>query len=144
MRGVAVTDLPVRQTLYFSSGEDNLLLGSYNDMITTEYWTVLHNNFNKVWQPKDKLLNNPSVIKYDPNMEIHPAKVIFVQEILKQLSLTHQVEVKQEYLKECVYQFWGNDPFGAGYHKFFSGYHIPAVMKSIRQPWIKRNIHIVG
>lgn len=49
MRGVAVTDLPVRQTLYFSSGEDNLLLGSYNDMITTEYWTVLHNNFNKVW-----------------------------------------------------------------------------------------------
>ena len=35
MRGVSVTDLPVRQTLYFGQGPDNLLLGSYNDMITT-------------------------------------------------------------------------------------------------------------
>jgi hypothetical protein len=35
MRGVSVTDLPARQTLYFSSGPDNLLLASYNDMVTT-------------------------------------------------------------------------------------------------------------
>jgi len=35
MRGVSITDLPVRQTLYFGQGPDNLLLGSYNDMITT-------------------------------------------------------------------------------------------------------------
>ena len=45
MRGVSVTDLPIRQTLYFSSGEDNLLLASFNDMATTEFWTTLHENF---------------------------------------------------------------------------------------------------
>lgn len=45
MRGVSVTDLPIRQTLYFSEGSDNLLLGSYNDMITTEFWRTLHSNF---------------------------------------------------------------------------------------------------
>ena len=35
MRGVSVTDLPIRQTLYFGTNTDNLLLASYNDMITT-------------------------------------------------------------------------------------------------------------
>ena len=45
MRGVSVTDLPIRQTLYFGTNTDNLLLASYNDMITTEYWTVLQKNF---------------------------------------------------------------------------------------------------
>jgi hypothetical protein len=53
MRGVSITDLPARQTLYFSSGSDNLLLASYNDMVTTEFWSTLHENFAKVWHPKD-------------------------------------------------------------------------------------------
>jgi hypothetical protein len=35
MRGVSVTDLPIRQTLYFGQGPDNLLLASYNDLDTT-------------------------------------------------------------------------------------------------------------
>lgn len=51
MRGVSVTDLPARQTLYFSSGPDNLLLASYNDMSTTEFWSALHENFTEVWEP---------------------------------------------------------------------------------------------
>jgi hypothetical protein len=45
MRGVSVTDLPMRQTLYFGTNVDNLLLVSYNDMITTEFWSVLQKNF---------------------------------------------------------------------------------------------------
>lgn len=53
MRGVSITDLPARQTLYFSSGSDNLLLASYNDMTTTDFWSTLHENFAKVWNPKD-------------------------------------------------------------------------------------------
>lgn len=54
MRGVSVTDLPLRQTLYFSSGADNLLLASYNDMVTTEFWITLYNNFSEKWQPKSQ------------------------------------------------------------------------------------------
>ena len=47
MRGVSITDLPIRQCLYFGTATDNLLLASYNDMITTEYWSVLQKNFLK-------------------------------------------------------------------------------------------------
>ena len=35
MRGVSVTDLPIRQTLYFGTNADNILLASYNDVLTT-------------------------------------------------------------------------------------------------------------
>lgn len=66
MRGVSVTDLPTRQTLYFSSGPDNIMLASYNDMVTTEFWTALHDNFEKVWQPisKNAAANPAFVSKY--------------------------------------------------------------------------------
>jgi hypothetical protein len=98
MRGVSVTDLPARQALYFSNGPDNMLLASYNDMITTEFWTTLHNNFSKVWEPTNKrhLVRRSNILKADylPSMDIHPAKKVLVKEILKQLSLMHQLEVK--------------------------------------------------
>lgn len=45
MRGVSVTDLPIRQTLYFSTPTENMILGSYNDMVPTEYWNTLQLNF---------------------------------------------------------------------------------------------------
>ena len=35
MRGVSVTDMPIRQTLYFGTNTDNMLLASYNDAIAT-------------------------------------------------------------------------------------------------------------
>lgn len=145
MRGVSVTDLPARQTLYFSSGSDNLLLASYNDMITTEFWTTLHENFSKEWQPKNKRCRTVVLRDaYPKSMDIHPAKEVLVREILKQLSLMHQTEVKEEWVRECIYQFWGRDPYGAGYHNFNSGYYIPAVMKTMRKPWAEESIHIVG
>ena len=43
-----------------------------------------------------------------------------------------------------MYQNWGNDPFGGGYHNWFSGYRVDKVMKCIRKPWSDQNIFIVG
>jgi len=45
MRGRSVTDLQIRQILYFGTTIDNLLYSSYNDMVTTEFWSVLQKNF---------------------------------------------------------------------------------------------------
>lgn len=43
-----------------------------------------------------------------------------------------------------MYQNWGRDPFGGGYHNWFSGYNIESVMKCIRKPWESESIHIIG
>ena len=45
MRGVSVTDLPLRQALYFGNANDHFLLTSYNDSFTTEFWSVLQEQF---------------------------------------------------------------------------------------------------
>ena len=101
MSGLSVSDIPIRKTMYFSSGQDNLLLASYNDMITTEFWSTLQDNFSKVWEPvnakyRDNFSNRKSraVIgksNYPESMNIHPAKEVLVHEILKELSLMHQI-----------------------------------------------------
>ena len=54
MRGVSVTDLPLRQCLYFGTVTDNFLLASYNDMVTTHYWKTLQENFDDEFVPTTK------------------------------------------------------------------------------------------
>ena len=146
-----MTDLPLRQTLYFSEGEDNLLLASYNDMVTTVFWNTLQNNFDEEWHNREenmKLLSAhgrlSKILIPEKTPNIHHAKKVVVKELLSQLRKSHQTEIKEEWLKECVYQFWGGDIFGGGYHQFNPGYDVAAAMRTIRQPWENEDIHIVG
>ena len=43
-----------------------------------------------------------------------------------------------------MYQNWGQDPFGGGYHNWYSGYDVDKCMKAVRRPWTGENIFIVG
>lgn len=81
---------------------------------------------------------------HEEDYNVAPASVALVKEVVRQLSLVHGKKVKFQDVKEAMYQNWGNDPFGAGYHKFFSGYRVDLVMKCIRKPWKKERIFIVG
>ena len=54
MRGVSVTDLPIRQCLYFGNNNQNFLLASYNDMVTAEFWKYLQLNFDPFTPAKNK------------------------------------------------------------------------------------------
>ncbi len=67
-----------------------------------------------------------------------------MKEILKELSRIYNIEVREEWLKECVYQFLGNDQFGASCHHFYSGYYISSIMQTVRKPWKDEAIHFVG
>ena len=67
-----------------------------------------------------------------------------MREIIHQLELVHGTTISYEDVKEAMYQNWGNDPFGGGYHNWFSGYDVQKIMECIRKPWKKENIFIVG
>jgi len=150
MRGVSVTDMPLRQTLYFGTNVDNLLLASYNDMITTEYWSVLQRNFPEKFHHEHqeiqvrKTRNHCNALSHDSELNVAPASVALVKEVLRQLSLLHGRKVEYSEVKEAMYQNWGNDPFGGGYHNWFSGYRVDLVMKCIRKPWQDESIFIAG
>ena len=75
---------------------------------------------------------------------IAPASIEVVREIIRQLSLLHGKKLTLNQVKEAMYQNWGNDPFGGGYHNWFSGYDVSAVMKCVRRPWVEDDIFIVG
>ena len=138
MRGVSVTDLPIRQALYFGTNSDNMLLASYNDMITTQYWSVLQNNFNEflplLKSNKKHFVSSPC-LNYERRENIAPASERVVHDVLRQLSLLHGKKVSVDEVKEAMYQNWGNDPFGGGYHNWFAGYDVSKVMKAVRKPW---------
>ena len=138
MRGVSVTDLPIRQALYFGTNSDNMLLASYNDMITTQYWSVLQNNFNE-FRPhlksnKKHFVSSPC-LNHERRENIAPASERVVHDVLRQLSLLHGKKVSVDEVKEAMYQNWGNDPFGGGYHTWQAGFNVEKVMKAIRKPW---------
>ena len=81
MTGVSVTDLPIRQTLYFGTNEDNMLLASYNDMITTEYWSTLQEHFpdyNPNLVNKKKCYKIPNKLVREKNGNIAPASEMIV------------------------------------------------------------------
>ena len=52
IKGVSLNELSIRHTLQVSLGQDNILMCTYNDRISTEFWLALHKNFEKVWTPK--------------------------------------------------------------------------------------------
>ena len=91
-----MTDLPIRQTLYFGTNADNMLLASYNDMITTQYWSVLQQHFDEF---VPCILNRLKKRKIKPCMvketvgNIAPASQRVVEEVLRQLSLVHGEKV---------------------------------------------------
>ena len=152
MRGVSVTDLPIRQTLYFSTPTQNMILGSYNDMVPTEYWSPLQLNFLND-QPHHTLQQTRQFIVDLPEKSVsheHRASYILERQICRQLSLVHgkHLDTILKSLKECCYQNWQIDPFGGGYHNFRSGYDIESCMVAIRKPFKGKdkvhNIFIVG
>ena len=147
MTGVSVTDLPIRQTLYFGTNEDNMLLSSYNDMITTEYWSTLQEHF-PAYNPnvvnKKKCYKVPNKLVKEENQNIAPASEMIVNEVCNQLSLIHGKKVCPSIVREAMYQNWKEDPFGGGYHFWYSGYDLEAVMYTVRKPWLDRDIFIVG
>lgn len=43
-----------------------------------------------------------------------------------------------------MFQNWGADPFGGGYHNWMPGYDVEKVMRTMRRPWNRQKIFIVG
>lgn len=76
-------------------GQDNILICTYNDRLSTEFWMTLHKNFEKVWTPKPQTLKDmkagseKQIITYPHDQNIYPAKEVVVKEILKELSRIH-------------------------------------------------------
>jgi len=147
--GRSVTDLPIRQTYYMGTeceqegGEktmNSLLMASYNDMETIPFWKGMEKGAPyKGFMPKFGLKNTDKIILDNE----FPITQEMVESAQRQIEAVHnQKGLPMPY--SAVYQEWGDDPYGGGWHEWKSGYRLDDIMCRMRHPVESESIYIVG
>jgi hypothetical protein len=147
--GPTMTDLPLRQIYYFgndATGEQGggpyVLLASYDDMQFETFWQEMEIAGDQEVAPS---------MDYQPlygPTAVDPAGPM-AQMLLNQLASVHGAAVTNiPAPSQVVFQDWGRNPFGAGYHGWAPHYNICQVMDGIRTPGtlagMPMNLYIVG
>lgn len=131
--GRSITDLPIRQTLYFGSQGQvsditnrSLLMASYNDISTVPFWKGLEEGTPFGEEPADYLATDRMV------EEAH-AQVI---------ELHGQRTLPKPYA--AAYIDWSQEPFGAAWHSWKAGFKYNTIMPKMRHPVPEDNVFICG
>ena len=133
--GPTMTDLPLRQIYYFGNdapgaqgGGPYVLLASYDDMQFQTFWQEMEVTGTQTVAPS---------LDYQPlygPTGVDPAGPMS-QMLLSQLASVHGADVANIPAPvQVVFQDWGDNPFGAGYHGWAPHYNICQVMEGIRAP----------
>ncbi|KJR39134.1 amine oxidoreductase [Vibrio navarrensis] len=149
--GRSVTDLPIRQTYYMGTecdqfnGEHNtnsLLMASYNDIGTIPYWKGLESGEPYLgYRPaygceefteSDIVPRNQYQITHDMVIAAH-----------RQVEALHdQKNLQMPY--SAIYQQWGDDPYGGGWHEWKANYRLDEIICRMRHPVKEQKIYIIG
>jgi len=133
--GRSITDLPIRQTLYFTSPDDTdlkkisnkpaLLLASYNDIETIPFWKGLEKG-DKFDGPKG-----------------YQASEAMVTEAHEQIEEIHDIEELPKPIAAAFYD-WSKLPFGAGWHCWKANCKFWEVTEDMRHPVKSEKVYICG
>jgi len=159
-KGRSVTDLPMRQCYYFGTDPEtkaSLMLASYNDMRTVDFWKPLEpldagKQYLKSF--KTNLLDferyKPDETQFASIQELIAAQEKYpegykriVEHSLSQLQELHGLNSIPKPFA-TMFANWDDDPFGGGYHAWKARYNVGEVMKYMRKPKINEEIHICG
>ena len=149
--GRSVTDLPIRQTYYMGTecdqpdGQPNtnsLLMASYNDIGTIPYWKGLekgdaYQGYKPSYGCED--------YKADEIVPVSEYQITdsMVKAAHRQVECLHnQKALPMPY--SAIYQQWGDDPYGGGWHEWKANYRLDEIMCRMRHPVEKESIYIVG
>lgn len=166
--GRSITDLPMRQCYYFGTDttdskdkerKASLLLASYNDMRTVDFWKPLEiadsgkANFKNLLSMKDAVKSEsfiPKETSFFSKVDISNIQKKYKQapkrmvlHSLEQLKELHDLDKIPEPFT-TIYENWNDDPFGGGYHAWKARYNVGDVMKYMRRPIIGEALHICG
>jgi monoamine oxidase len=147
--GRSVTDLPIRQTYYMGTeceqpdGEHNthsLLMASYNDIGTVPFWKGLEDGkpFQGYVPSSLSCATEQVVLKHQ--FQITEDMVATAHQQVT--TLHNQQQLPPPY--SAVYQEWGDDPYGGGWHEWKANYRLDQIMCRMRHPVADQEIYIVG
>jgi monoamine oxidase len=136
--GATITDLPLRMVYYFGNNIPNgpgnqggpyVLLASYDDMTYSDFWRQVEvsGDYKEAPSSIHQPLHGPT--RLDPQSS-------FAQLLRKQLAELHGVSLEKVPLPSAVlFQDWGQDPYGGGYHGWAAHYNICQAMDNMRAPY---------
>ena len=151
--GPSVTDLPIRQVVYFGHNAPDPkakkiygLLASYDDETYTSFWQALEEGPDS--QRKVSIASD-----LQPLIGPRKAPPVMVKMLRKQLASVH-FGPQADYTAvpeplETSYMDWSLPPFNAGYHAYAAHYNVCEVQQKIRKPsqlieGADANVFIVG
>ncbi len=151
--GPSVTDLPVRQVVYFGNNASDKkatpvygLLASYDDETFTSFWQEL-----ELGPLAERKI--PISDKIQPLIGPRKAPPVMVKMLRQQLAQIH-FGPQADYSRvpeplETSYMDWSLPPFNAGYHAWAAHYDVADVQRKIRKPsqlieGVDADIFIVG
>jgi len=134
--GRSLTDLPIRQTMYFTSDDESatdgiskkpgVLMASYNDIETVPFW--------KGFKYDEHLLDGPELYKAPKSM---------VDEAHRQVTEIHGQRELPVPISAAYYD-WTQEPYGAGWHCWKAGYCYKDILDKVRHPIKNENVYICG
>ncbi|MGP0103587.1 MAG: flavin monoamine oxidase family protein [Solirubrobacteraceae bacterium] len=140
--GESITDLPMRQCYYFGTDSKNkhsLFLSSYNDIDTVSFWRTLESE--ELFEPRATAIVSQSEV--DAIRDLQAPKVM-VAESLEQVRELHGAANPIPAPYVTYYKDWSHEPFGGGYHAWDAGVDVAEVMRYMRRPSPREEIHVCG
>ncbi|HYR10411.1 MAG TPA: hypothetical protein VEQ60_21730, partial [Longimicrobium sp.] len=155
--GRSITDLPMRQCYYFGTDPEthhSLMLASYNDMSTVDFWKPLEVPDRGRKGLHDLVAEAADEERYRPtptpaasveallSTEYPRAPWRLVDHSLVQLEAVHGIVIPKPYT--TAFTNWNDDPYGGGYHAWKARYPIGETMAYMRQPLPGESVHVCG
>jgi monoamine oxidase len=156
--GRSITSLPVRQCYYWGTEENapdgmkgntnSILMASYNDGLSTEYWAGLARHPERYTAPDWAC---PPGVPIPDHVKALSASAPMVAELQSQLREMHGLSalegprvapVVPPYV--AVYRDWTVEPFGGGWHFWKIGVDANAVMEYMRRPFKDVPLYVCG
>lgn len=158
--GRSLTDLPVRQCYAWrtapkaengagGTSQVSILMASYNDGGSVEFWKGLARRSDRYTPPADAYPGGVAVPTTDPHGVLAPAAL--VNELHDQLRELHAAtDVPGQDLASifppyhAVYKDWTADPYGGGWHFWDIGVDSNRVRRRMRKPFDNLPLYVCG
>jgi monoamine oxidase len=140
--GRSVTDLPIRQCLYFGTeaGRPGVAADNRNSLLTASYCdgpaVLFWEQFTGEVQP-DVMFQAEEPVT--PDLQ---APAGMVAEVQKQLARMHGIDIPTPYW--VAFMDWTRDPFGGGWHWWRVGQKSWEVVPRVLRPVADANLYVCG